>query len=399
MPSTHQKYINLTLQLAQKAQGQTSPNPMVGAVLVKNNKIISTGCHKRAGEDHAEIVAIKKAKGKAKGATLYASLEPCSTFGKTPPCVDAIIKSGIKEVVVAMLDPNPRHKGRGVRILQKNNIKTTIGVLRKKAKSINQPFIKFTTKKLPYITYKTGQSLDGKIATKTGDSQWVTSSVSRDYSRKMRDNFDAIMVGMNTVLKDNPKLSLNKKIVHKKFYKIIIDTDFKINPKAKLFKDAKDFPVVIATSKEALIQQADKAAMMCEKFNIPYSKTLPLTPSAGGGIRGKTLSIRQNLIIIAVDKTKDKLLNLKDLLRKLAKMEITNILVEGGGQLAGSLFDQKLVDKVMFFIAPKIVGGKDAVLSVQGCGIDKMRDAKILKNIEIKKMGEDLLVEGVVNEY
>ncbi|MFH1564675.1 MAG: bifunctional diaminohydroxyphosphoribosylaminopyrimidine deaminase/5-amino-6-(5-phosphoribosylamino)uracil reductase RibD [bacterium] len=399
MPSTHQKYITLTLQLAQKAQGQTSPNPMVGAVLVKNNKIISTGYHRRAGEDHAEIAAIKKAKSKAKGATLYVNLEPCSTFGKTPPCTDAIIKSGIKEVVIAMLDPNPRHKGRGVRILQKNNIKVTTGVLRKKAKSINQPFIKFTTKKLPYITYKTGQSLDGRIATKTGDSKWVTSSASRDYSHKMRDNFDAIMVGMNTVLKDNPKLSLNKKIVHKKFYKIIIDTELKISPKANLFKDIKKFPVVIATSKEALVEQAGKAEMLCRKFNTSYSKTLPLTPSAGGGTRGKTISACQNLIIIAVDKTKDKLLNLKDLLRKLAKMEMTNILVEGGGQLAGSLFDQKLVDKVMFFVAPKIVGGKDAVLSVQGDGIDKMQNAKILKNIEIKKIGEDLLVEGLVNEY
>jgi diaminohydroxyphosphoribosylaminopyrimidine deaminase/5-amino-6-(5-phosphoribosylamino)uracil reductase len=388
--SNYQKYINLTLKLAQKAKARTSPNPIVGAVLVKDNKIISTGYHRRAGLDHAEIVAIKKAGGNAKGYTLYINLEPCSSFGKTSPCVDAIVKSGIKNVVVAMLDPNLKHNGRGVEILRRNKIKVITGILEYEARLINQPFIKFITKKIPYITYKTGQSLDGKIATKSGDSKWVTSDYSRDYSHRIRDNFDAIMVGANTVLKDNPNLSLNKKIVHKKFYKVILDSELKIDIKARIFNDVQDFPVIIAVSKEVLIEKADKVNALYKRFNV-----------ADKGVQHPRgcWTPDGRLIIIGVDKAKDKLLNLKDLLRKLAKMEIASILVEGGGELAGSLFDKNLVDKVMFFISPKIVGGRDSVLSVQGVGIDKMCDAKILKNRKIKNFGEDFLVEGIINEY
>jgi diaminohydroxyphosphoribosylaminopyrimidine deaminase/5-amino-6-(5-phosphoribosylamino)uracil reductase len=379
MPN-HQKYIKLTIALAQKAKGRTSPNPLVGAVVVKGGKIIAAGYHKRAGSDHAEVVALcRDAKSciSTKDATLYINLEPCSTHGKTPPCTDAIIKSGIKEVVIAMLDPNPKHRGKGIKILKKNKFKITVGILEDEARMINQPYIKYITKKLPYITLKIAQSLDGKIATKSGDSKWITGTQARDYSHQLRDEYDAIMVGTNTVLKDNPRLSLNKPIKNKKFYKIIVDTDLKIKKNAKLFKDAKDFPVIIATCRDAIYR-------VCSN---------DIKKDAINGVS------TENVIILKIKKNKNGKLNLKDLLKKLAKLEITNILVEGGGQLAGSLLDAKLVDKVMFFIAPKIIGGNESILSVSGKGVSKITDALKLQEVKIKTAGEDLLVEGLINEY
>ncbi|MBL7197276.1 MAG: bifunctional diaminohydroxyphosphoribosylaminopyrimidine deaminase/5-amino-6-(5-phosphoribosylamino)uracil reductase RibD [Candidatus Omnitrophica bacterium] len=365
-----EKYMDLALRLSLQAKGLTSPNPLVGVVIVKNDNVVSTGFHKRAGLEHAEIVALRKAGKKTKGATLYVTLEPCSSFGRTPPCTKAIIQSGIKKVVVGMRDPNPKHCGKGIRILKSHGIDVISGALENHIRQINQPFIKYITKGMPYVTLKIAQSLDGKIATRTGDSKWITSFKSREFSHKIRNNFDAIMVGINTVLKDKPLLNPDKKIKEKKFYKIILDTHLKIKFSMHIFNNLSNFPVVIATCKESIIKKSKKIKSL----------------------------VNEGSIILGIEK-KNGLLNIKDLLRKLAQLEITNVLVEGGGRVAGSLLDKNLIDYVLFFISPKIIGGNDSISSIQGKGVNKVRDAQVLKTRKIERFGEDLLIEGAVRLY
>lgn len=364
-----EKYMGLALELSLKAKGLTSPNPLVGAVVVRNRKIISTGFHKRAGLEHAEVVALRKAGPRAKKATLYVTLEPCSSFGRTHPCTEAIIKSGVKKVIVGMVDPNPKHRGRGLKILKNHNIDVISGVLEKSIRKINQPFVKYIARAIPYVTLKIAQSLDGKIATKTGDSKWISSIASRKFAHKIRDDFDAIMVGINTVLKDNPLLNTQKK-KGKKFYKIILDTNLKVKSSMRIFSDSSRFPVIIVTSKESLINNNRKI---------------------------RTL-INSGSIILGVDK-KEGLLDLKDLLKKLAQLEITNVLVEGGGRVAGSFFDENLVDCVLIFISPKIIGGKESVSGIQGKGVNKLVDSRKIKEVNLRQFNRDLLIEGIIQEY
>lgn len=368
--SNPEEYMDLALRLSLKAKGLTSPNPLVGAVVVKNGRVISSGFHKRAGLEHAEVIALKKAGPRTKGATLYVTLEPCSSFGRTPPCTEAIIKSGIKKVVVGMVDPNPKHRGKGIKILKNHNISAISGVSEYRIKGINQPFIKYITKNMPYVTVKIAQSLDGKIATKTGDSKWITSLASRKFAHKIRNNFDAIMVGVNTLLKDNPLLSPEKKAKGKKFYKIILDTHLKAKTGMRIFRDLSDFPVIIATSKESIAKKTK---------NI------------------KSL-VKKGAIILGIDK-KHGFIDIKELLKQLVQLEIIDVLVEGGGRVAGSLFDEKLVDYVLFFISPKIIGGSESVLSIQGIGVDRIREVQALRKTKITRLGQDLLLEGAIKAY
>lgn len=363
-------YMGVALGLSEKAKGMTSPNPLVGAVIAKNNKIIAKGFHKRAGLPHAEPIAIKKAGRNAKGATLYVSLEPCSTFGRTPACTDTIIKSGIKKVVVAMIDPNPEHRGRGIKILQKHGIAVRAGVLEARARVINQPFIKYCTRERPYVTVKIAQSLDGKIATARGESKWITSPAARQYSRRLRSQFDAIMVGSRTVLADNPSLSPEGAPPQKKFYKIIIDTSLKIKPAFNVFKDANRFPVIVATSKESIVRKEKQVRALCEK----------------------------GAIVLGIEK-KNGLLSLDDLLHSLAQLEITTILAEGGGSLIGSLFDEDLIDAALFFIRPALIGGAGALSGIQGRGIQRISQMKMLRNVELGRIAEELVVEGLLKKY
>ena len=351
-------FMNIALRLALRAKGLTSPNPLVGAVVVKNNKIVGKGYHKKAGLAHAEILALNQAGSQAKGGSLYVTLEPCSHFGKTPPCVNRILDTGIKRVIIGMKDPNPVNNGRSIRLLRKHGIDTRVGVLSKQLKKINESFLKYITKKSPFITVKIAQSLDGKIATKLGKSKWITSQKSRRYTHKLRKFYDAILVGINTVIKDNPQL--NNPYSKKQPLKIIVDSGLRIPLRAKILNDP--LGVIIATNPKSF----------SSKYNLLKKK----------GVR------------ISVIPNKNRKVNLKSLFKKLAKMQITNILVEGGGKIVGSLFDQKLVDKVMFVIAPKIIGGKDAVSSVEGVGIKNLREAANLKNLTISKLGQDLLIEG-----
>jgi diaminohydroxyphosphoribosylaminopyrimidine deaminase/5-amino-6-(5-phosphoribosylamino)uracil reductase len=355
-------YMSLALELALKAKGMTSPNPLVGALVVKGNKIIGRGYHQKAGLPHAEIIALAEAGLEAKGATLYVTLEPCTHYGKTPPCVDTIIRSGIKEVVIGMIDPNPRVNGRGLAILKQHKIKVRLSVLEDKLKKINEVFIKSITKKLPFVTIKVAESLDGKIATKSGDSKWITSDKTRAYAHRMRQDYDAIAVGVNTVLRDNP--TLDTWFSKKDLVKIVVDSQLSTPPDANIFN--RNSKVIIVTLPAKPGQETENRKKLEEKCRI--------------------LEVKE----------KSGQVNLKDMMKKIVLSGITNILVEGGGTLIGSLFDEGLVDKVLFFISPKIVGGKDAPTSVMGSGITRISSAMKLKEVKYKHLGEDLLVEGYI---
>jgi diaminohydroxyphosphoribosylaminopyrimidine deaminase/5-amino-6-(5-phosphoribosylamino)uracil reductase len=358
----HLYFTDLALKLALKAKGATRPNPMVGAVVVKNGRIIGRGYHERAGLPHAEIVALDEAGRNAKAATLYVTLEPCAHFGRTPPCIDRIIKSGIKEVVVGMIDPNPLNNGRGVNILRQHKIRVEVGFLEDKLKKINEVFIKYITKRMPFVTVKVAQSLDGRIATKRGDSKWITSDRARVYAHRLRADYDAIMVGVNTVLRDNPKL--DAWFSKKQLAKVIIDSQLSTPQDANIFSKNSRVLIIALASTPGL--ETENRRMLSQK-----AKILEVRERAGQ-------------------------INLKDTMRKLAQMEITNILVEGGGTLIGSLFDEGLVDKVLFFISPKIIGGKEAISSVMGKGIARIDKAVRLKEVKLKRLGEDFLIEAYI---
>lgn len=257
------KYMRLAIELAKRAEGRTSPNPIVGAVIAKNGKIVGRGYHKRAGLPHAEVNAIRQAGRRAKGATLYVSLEPCDHFGRTPPCTDAIIKSGIRRAVIAMKDPNPVNNGRGIKKLKRHGIKTVLGVLKSEAMSINKPYIKFVTKGLPYITVKVAQSLDGKIAAKTGDSRWISSEDSRRYVHELRAKADAVMVGAGTVLKDDPLL-LSRVSGGRQPMRIVVAGKRKIPSSARIFTAADKSPVVIVNSPEEALRLKDVTNILVE---------------------------------------------------------------------------------------------------------------------------------------
>lgn len=355
---TDKKYMKVALELASRRLGFTNPNPAVGAVIVKNDKIVSSAFHEKAGLAHAETKALKKAGPKAKGAKLYVNLEPCVHFGRTAPCCDAIIKGGIREVVIAVGDPNPLNNGKGIQKLKKAKLKVITGVLKEEATYLNRAFFKFITKRIPYIFVKVAQSLDGKIATHTGESKWITSKKSRYYVQKLRQQVDALLVGVRTVIKDNPRLTcrLKKK---KLMTKIIVDPHLKTPPKAKIFKEAKK--VIIITKK--------------------------------GNSRPKKEALQRKAKIVEVNCNKEGRLNLRQALKKIAKHNIVSIMIEGGGETIASFFEEGLVDEVFIFIAPKIIGGRYAPTFVEGKGIARIKNALYFGKFEFEKVGHDLLLK------
>ncbi|MCX7927988.1 MAG: bifunctional diaminohydroxyphosphoribosylaminopyrimidine deaminase/5-amino-6-(5-phosphoribosylamino)uracil reductase RibD [Candidatus Omnitrophica bacterium] len=363
MDKNYLYYMNLAMRLASKARGFTSPNPMVGALVVKNGKVIGKGYHQKAGQAHAEIIALDEAGSQAKGATLYVTLEPCAHYGRTPPCVDRIIHSGIRQVVVGMVDPNPLNNGKGIQILRNHNIKVVVGILEEKLRLLNEVFIKYITKRMPFVTIKVGQSLDGKISTRTGDSRWITSESARSYSHRIRQYYDAIMVGVNTILRDDPKL--DAWFAKRQPQKIVVDTTLSTPRQAKIFSG--NSGVIIATVKTKPGQETENRILLAKQATL--------------------LECREKFGQV----------DLKDMLKKLAQKEIASILVEGGGTLIGSLFDERLVDKVMFFISPKIIGGKEAISSVMGKGIARLDKAITLNNVRLRRFREDFLIEGYPN--
>lgn len=363
MKKNHVNFMTYALDLALKAKGMTSPNPVVGAVIVKNHQVIAEGFHRRCGEDHAEIMALKKAGIRAKGATLYVTLEPCFHFGRTPPCVDAVIKSGIKQVVIAHKDPNPLTAGKSIQKLKKAGIKVEIGILENECRQANEVFIKYITRKMPFVVAKSAQSLDGKIALANGQSKWITSKASRDFARKKRDEFDAIMVGANTVKKDNPRLTGVRK--DKVIKKIVVDSALSISPKAKLFSTGKSEDCYLLTTKRA---SSDKIKFFQKK-----------------GVHIIICPVRQRKVDMEFG------------LRELAKKEISSVLIEGGSKLIGSALNHGLVDKLNVYIAPKIIGDAKAVSSVVNFAPTALNRVIQLKNLEIKNIGEDIFLSAYVH--
>lgn len=342
------------IELAKKGQGKTSPNPLVGAVIVKDNKVIAKGFHKRCGLAHAEVVALKKAGAKAKGATLYVNLEPCFHFGRTPPCVDKVVESGIKRVVIAVKDPNPQVKGKSINKLRRNKIKVSLGICKKEAKAVNEVFFKNIKDKFPFVAAKVAQSLDGKITTSLGQSKWITTDKSRYLARKLRDNYDAILVGAETLRKDNPKLNGVEKIP----YKIIVSSSLDLPKNSYLFKNFAD-STFIFTLKGPKVK--DKLPDKIKVFQIKANK---------------------------------REVSLKKMLRKLYQLGVMSVFVEGGSDTLGRFFDQGLVDKAYFFIAPKVFGGKNSLTSIGAGGVKQIKKSHRLINLKIRKIGADILVWG-----
>ena len=357
----HEHYMRMAIRLAKKAEGQTSPNPIVGAVVVKGGKIVGKGYHKKAGMPHAEIEALRQAGSRAKGATLYVTLEPCDHFGRTPPCTDAIVRSGIKEVVIAMRDPNPANNGRGTKKLRHHGIRTTVGIVEEQAREMNRPYIKWITTRMPYVTVKVAQSLDGKIAARTGDSRWISSGESRRYVHGLRGKSDAVMVGLNTVLKDDPLLT-NRSGAGKRPVRVVVDSALKTPLNAKLVKTSRHVPLIIATTPRS--SEKKKAALTDKGAEV--------------------ITVR----------SKNGRVDLRAVLRLLGQRGFTHIMAEGGGELVAGLTESRLADRFLFFIAPKLVGGRAAPTSVEGAGISKIEDALVMSSVTIKRFGSDILVEA-----
>jgi diaminohydroxyphosphoribosylaminopyrimidine deaminase/5-amino-6-(5-phosphoribosylamino)uracil reductase len=341
------RFMRRALELARRGLGKTSPNPAVGAVLVKNGRVIGEGWHKKAGGPHAEIEAIRKAEGKSLHAslsTLYVTLEPCSTHGRTPPCTDAIIAAGVKRGVVGAVDPNPRHRGRGLKLLRRAGIRVKSGVLAQEATRLNEAFNKWITTGMPLVIAKAAMSLDGKIATRNGDSKWITSDTTRQCAHKLRAQVDAIMVGANTVIRDNPQLTVRHGVrCANQPWRVVVDARGRTPNSAKLFQDKYRGRTVVLTTPLS---------------SAPWRRYLAL--------------LGVNVMVVA---QKNGRVDLHAALRALGLMDVTSVLVEGGGELLGSVFDNGLVDKVALFYAPIVIGGRNAVPAVGGEGVPAVRSA------------------------
>jgi diaminohydroxyphosphoribosylaminopyrimidine deaminase/5-amino-6-(5-phosphoribosylamino)uracil reductase len=350
------------INLASRARGMTSPNPMVGAVLVKNGKAIAEDYHRRPGDPHAEALVIRKAGAGAKGSTLYVSLEPCChTDKRTPPCTKAVLQSGIKRVVIAMKDPNPKVSGRGMKELQEAGIKVVSGVLEEEAAKLNESYTKFITTKRPFVTLKSAMTLDGKIATQEGQSKWITGEKARKMVHRLRSSVDAVMTAIGTVKADDPELTARIRDGRNP-RRIIIDPELEISLKSRILRVPPDTILVTRETGTSKSSHADKI--------------------------NKLLQSGCYIILF-----KDEL-DLSNLMVRLAEMGITSILIEGGSSLNAHALEDGIVDKVLFFIAPKIIGGRKSYPAVGGPTSRSLEDAYQLRNATMKRVGEDFLVEG-----
>lgn len=363
--SYDEKYMKLAMQLAGNAIGRTSPNPLVGAVIVKDNRVVGCGWHRKAGTPHAEVHALNQAGELAQGADVYVTLEPCAHYGKTPPCAKALVEAKVKNVYGGLLDVNPKVAGKGFKILEDAGIHVEYGFLQDELRKQNEVFFKWIEHKKPFVVLKAAMTLDGKIATATGQSKWITNETSRAYGYKLRDIYDGIMVGINTVIEDNPMLTARVD-GGKNPIRIVVDSSLKIDINANVVQD-KSAKTIIATT--------DKAN------------------------KDKILKLQaQDVDVIVVDKDENDKVDIEKLLDILGQQNICSILVEGGATLSGSFVAKKLVDKVYFFIAPKIIGGKEAKTPVAGTGILNLQEALALKDIQIEKLEEDILIIGRVDK-
>ena len=358
----HIQTMRRALELA--ARGRTSPNPMVGAVVVKQGKVVGEGYHSRAGYPHAEVEALRQAGNKARSADLYVNLEPCCHFGRTPPCTDAIIQAGIKRVFVGMKDPNKQVSGKGLRALKAQGIVIVSGILKKECMKLNESFVKVMQTGMPFVIMKTAMSLDGKIATRSGDARWISGELARKHVHKIRNYVDAILVGTETVLKDNPRLTCRLatgSVEHP--IRIILDRRNRIPLTANVFKNSRSQPVIYVTGPD--ISPARQKALVARKVEILNGKF---------GKNG---------------------FHIKPLLKELANRDMNSILVEGGAELNASVLKAGVVDRVVAFISPILIGGGKAPGFLGGQGVMKVNNAIKLKDLEVTKIGEDLMVEAI----
>jgi len=356
--------MSLAFQLAERGRGKTSPNPMVGAVVVKNRQVIGQGWHREFGSPHAEVYALRQAGNKACGATLYVTLEPCYHWGKTPPCTDFIIRSGVKKVVAADFDPNQLVHGKGIRQLKNAGIQCEVGSFKKISSAINAGYYKFHTKHLPWVILKIAESLDGKIATKAGESRWITGALSRKASHTLRSDVDAILVGINTVIKDNPALTVRHSCALRQPLRVILDSSLRTPLASQVLSDGGRTLIFCSIkASERKINQLKKEKSVTEIVKVP-------SHSSGR-------------------------LGLRNVLYELYERQIQTLLVEGGGEVHGSFIDEKLADEVFFFISPKLIGGKD-ITAVAGKGSMYLSEVSHITNTSIDKMGKDIMVHGLL---
>jgi len=351
-------YIKLTIELAKKGESFVSPNPMVGAVIVKNNAIIGVGYHAKYGENHAEINAFASCKESTEGATLYVNLEPCSHYGKTPPCVDSIIEKKIKRVVVGTLDPNPLVAGRGIKILEDAGIEVEVNVLQKECLELNKIFFKHITTKLPYVHLKVAQTLDSKIADKYFKSKWITCAESRTYVHELRSIYDAVLVGSNTVVYDNPELSVRFSEGRNPF-RIVVNTNCNLSTNYKIFNMADK-----------------KTIIVCSEVLKDHKKISPFID-----LGNKVLYVKQN---------KKGRIKIKSLLAELYKIGIYSLLVEGGAHMFSTFIKKGLFDELDVFISPKILGS--GIAPFNNLGIKKLSEAINIKLNKVITLGDDVLL-------
>lgn len=358
-----EKFMKRALDLAIKAMGRTSPNPLVGCVIVKDGQIVGEGYHLKAGTPHAEVHALAAAGEQARDATAYVTLEPCSHFGRTPPCAKALIRAGIKRVVVAMKDPNPLVAGRGIAFLREVGIQVDVGIMSQEASFINEVFVKAITTGLPFVVYKTAMTLDGKIATETGDSRWVSSEASRQYVHQLRDRYDVILAGSETVMLDDPALTCRSPNGRDPV-RLIVDGKLRIAENAQVLTSSALSPCIIATTQAASHEKTERLNHLVgvEVWQYDTPRHVPL----------------------------------EKLLRDLVSRGWTSVLLEGGGGLAGTLLKEQCVDKIEFFIAPKLVGG-NGPSPLSGLHIQLMAGALELHDLHIDMNSGDLHVTGYMS--
>ncbi|WP_075619029.1 bifunctional diaminohydroxyphosphoribosylaminopyrimidine deaminase/5-amino-6-(5-phosphoribosylamino)uracil reductase RibD [Paenisporosarcina indica] len=357
--TNHDFYMDLAIKNAQAMKGQTDPNPLVGSVIVNDNRIVGVGTHLKAGEPHAEIHAIRMAGDKANGGTIYVTLEPCSHHGRTGPCAVAIVEAGIKKVVIATLDPNPVVSGRGVQILEDAGIEVVIGVHEETSQKMNEVFNKFIVENKPFVTLKSGITLDGKIASHTSHSKWITSEEARYDVHRLRNENMAILVGVNTVIADNPELTTRIPNGRNPI-RIILDSTLKIPLDAKVVTD----------------KLADTWVFTSMNYNLEKRTAL------------------ENLGISVFHTSGKKVVDPVDVVRILGEKLISSVLIEGGGTINAAFLENQLIDKVILYIAPKLIGGRLAPTFLEGQGIDHMSDAVELLETDIVKIGKDFKFIG-----
>jgi len=382
-------YMKLALRLARRGLGSTSPNPMVGAVLVKRGEVIGRGWHRRAGAPHAEMEAIHDAAKKGhstKGATLYVTLEPCCTQGRTPPCTEAIQAAGIRHVVVGTMDPNPKHEGRAFRILRRAGIRVTTGLLRNSCGTLNEPFNHWIISGTPFVTVKAAMTLDGKIATKSGESKWITADKSRAYAMKLRQASDAILVGVNTVLADDPSLTARTQS----------------DPVAAKVMSGRDGRAQNVDRLRRIVLDSMARTPLTAKVVTDGYKSLTTIVVSRRAPELRVASLGRHVNVILAPEQKAKTVNrqstidLRWLLRRLGSENVTSLLVEGGGEVNASFLLGGLAQRVAFFYAPKILGGSSSRRGVAGEGVERVGDVLQLDEVRWRKLGMDLLLTARV---